>query len=61
MAAGHYKLDNLCGIIDKNDLQIDGRVRDVMNVDPLAEKYAAFGWNVLEINGHDMERDSVGL
>ena len=54
MAAGHYKLDNLCGIIDKNDLQIDGRVRDVMNVDPLAEKYAAFGWNVLEINGHDL-------
>ncbi len=54
MAAGHYKLDNLCGIIDKNDLQIDGRVRDVMNVDPLAEKYAAFGWNVLEVNGHDL-------
>ncbi len=54
MAAGHYKLDNLCGIIDKNDLQIDGRVRDVMNVDPLADKYAAFGWNVLEIDGHDM-------
>ena len=54
MAAGHYKLDNLCGIIDKNDLQIDGWVREVMNVDPLAEKYAAFGWNVLDINGHDM-------
>jgi transketolase len=54
MAAGHYKLDNLCAIIDKNDLQIDGRVRDVMNVDPLAEKYAAFGWNVLEVNGHDL-------
>ena len=54
MAAGHYKLDNLCGIIDKNDLQIDGWVRDVMNVDPLAEKYRAFNWNVLEINGHDM-------
>src|SRR5271157_2539108 len=54
MAAGHYKLNNLCGIIDKNDLQIDGWVRDVMNVDPLAEKYAAFGWNVLEINGHDL-------
>jgi transketolase len=54
MAAGHYKLDNLCGIIDKNDLQIDGLVRDVMNVDPLAEKYAAFGWNVLEIDGHDL-------
>jgi transketolase len=56
MAAGHYKLDNLCGIIDKNELQIDGRVRDVMNVDPLAEKYRAFNWNVLEIDGHDMDK-----
>jgi transketolase len=54
MAAGHYKLENLCGIIDKNDLQIDGWVREVMNVDSLTDKYAAFGWNVLEINGHDM-------
>ena len=54
MSAGHYKLDNLCGIVDKNDLQIDGRVRDVMDIDPLAEKYAAFNWNVLEIDGHDM-------
>ena len=56
MAAGHYKLGNLCGIIDKNDLQIDGWVRDVMNVDPLAEKYRAFNWNVLEIDGHDMDK-----
>jgi transketolase len=56
MAAGHYKLDNLCAIIDKNDLQIDGWVRDVMNVDPLAEKYRAFNWNVLEIDGHDMDK-----
>ena len=56
MAAGHYKLDNLCGIVDKNDLQIDGWVRDVMNVDPLADKYRAFNWQVLEIDGHDMEK-----
>lgn len=55
MAGGHYKLDNLCGIVDKNDLQIDGWVREVMNVDPLVDKYAAFGWNVIEINGHVME------
>jgi transketolase len=55
MSAGHYKLDNLCAIIDKNDLQIDGRVSDVMNVAPLAGKYAAFGWYVLEIDGHDPE------
>jgi len=56
MAAGHYKLANLCGIVDKNDLQIDGWVREVMNVDPLAEKYRAFNWNVLEIDGHDMDQ-----
>ena len=54
MAAGHYKLDNLCGIVDVNRLQIDGWVKDVMSVEPLAEKYAAFGWNVIEIDGHDM-------
>jgi len=56
MAAGHYQLDNLCGIVDRNQLQIDGWVREVMNVDPLGDKYAAFGWNVVEINGHDMEQ-----
>jgi transketolase len=54
MAAGAYKLDNLCAIIDKNGLQIDGLVREVMNIDPLGEKYLAYGWNVLEIDGHDM-------
>jgi len=56
MAAGHYHLDNLCGVIDKNDLQIDGWVRQVMNVDSLAAKYAAFGWNVVVIDGHNMEQ-----
>jgi len=61
MAAGHYKLDNLCAIIDKNELQIDGRVREVMNVDSLAEKYRAFHWNVLEIAGHDMENILEGF
>ena len=54
MAAGHYKLDTLCGIVDKNDLQIDGWVKDVMNIEPLAEKYRAFNWHVIEINGHEM-------
>jgi transketolase len=55
MAAGHFRLDNLCAIVDKNELQIDGWVRDVMNVDPLGAKYAAFNWNVLEIDGHNLE------
>lgn len=55
MEAGHYKLDNLIGIIDRNRLQIDGWVKDVMDVEPLAEKYRSFGWHAIEINGHDME------
>ncbi|MFZ0731888.1 MAG: transketolase [Candidatus Sulfotelmatobacter sp.] len=54
MEAGHYQLDNLIGIIDCNRLQIDGLVKDVMRVEPLAAKYASFGWDVLRINGHDM-------
>jgi len=57
MAAGHYKLDQLCGIIDNNGLQIDGRVSDVMSVYPLKEKWQAFNWNVIEVDGHDV----VGL
>src|SRR5579864_5612192 len=56
MEAGHHKLDNLIGIIDYNRLQIDGWVRDVMNVDPLEEKYRSFGWEVLSIDGHDMKQ-----
>ncbi len=54
MEASHHKLDNLVGIIDRNRLQIDGWVNDVMNVEPLAERYRSFGWEVIEIDGHDM-------
>ena len=53
MSAANYKLDNLIAIIDWNGLQIDGKNEDVMNVSPIDEKFAAFGWNVLMINGHD--------
>jgi transketolase len=56
MEAGHYKLDNLIGIVDCNRLQIDGKVCDVMNVDPLDEKYRSFGWEVLRVDGHNMEQ-----
>jgi transketolase len=56
MEAGHFELDNLIGIIDCNRLQIDGRVEDVMRVEPLAAKYGAFGWDVLRIDGHDMRQ-----
>jgi transketolase len=54
MAAGHHKLDNLCAIVDVNRLQIDGWVKEVMNIEPLSEKYAAFGWNVIDIDGHNI-------
>lgn len=55
MAASHYRLDNLCAMVDANALQIDGEVEKIMNVGPIGEKFRAFGWNVLEIDGHDME------
>ena len=55
MAAGHYKLDNLCVIVDHNGLQIDGNVADVMNVDPLEDKFKAFNFHVIKINGHDFD------
>jgi len=56
MEAAQYKLDNLIAIVDNNHLQIDGRTADVMNVDPLDERYKAFGWEVVRINGHDMQQ-----
>ncbi len=59
MFAAHYQLDNLCVIIDHNRLQIDGQVADVMNVDPLDQKLDAFGFNVLLVNGHDLE--AIGI
>lgn len=51
MAAGHYKLDNLCAVVDRNKLQISGATEEVMGHEPLGERFAAFGWNVIEING----------
>jgi transketolase len=56
MEAAHHKLDNLVGIVDCNRLQIDGPVAEVMNVDPLEEKYKSFGWDVVQIDGHDMDQ-----
>ncbi len=53
MFAHHYKLDNLCAVIDNNGLQIDGPVAQVMNPYPIPEKLRAFGWEVQEIDGHD--------
>ncbi|HEX6821511.1 MAG TPA: transketolase [Candidatus Sulfotelmatobacter sp.] len=61
MEAGHYQLDNLIAIIDCNRLQIDGLVQDVMGVEPLAAKYASFGWDVMRINGHHMDQINDSL
>ncbi len=56
MAAAHYKLDNLCAFLDFNLLQIDGPVKEVMNIEPALKKWRAFGWNTVEIDGHDMKQ-----
>ncbi len=55
MAGGHYKLDNLCAVVDRNRLQISGSTEDVMAQDVQSERWAAFGWHVIEVNGHDMD------
>jgi len=54
MSAVHFRLDNLTAIVDCNGLQIDGPVEEVMSISPLVDKWRAFGWNVLSIDGHDM-------
>lgn len=55
MFAAHYQLDNLTAIIDHNGLQIDGKVTEVMNPTPIDEKFKAFGWHVIVVNGHDFD------
>ncbi len=54
MTASHYSLDNLTAILDRNRLQIDGRTKEVMSVEPLAAKWQAFGWHTVEIDGHSI-------
>jgi len=54
MAAGHFKLDNLCAIVDYNGLQIDGQVEKVMGLAPLSEKWRSFRWNAMEVDGHSV-------
>ncbi len=55
MAAANWKVDNLTAILDRNNLQNDDFVDDIMSIEPLADKWRAFGWNVVEIDGHDMK------
>ena len=54
MSAAHYKLDNLIAIVDRNDCQIDGRTSDVMNLEPLSDKWKSFGWEVIECDGNSI-------
>lgn len=56
MSCGNYKLSNLCVFLDANKYQIDGMTKDVMDIEPLEEKVKAFKWNVLRIDGHDMDQ-----
>lgn len=61
MTAAHYQLDNLCALIDNNGLQIDGPVATVMGVEPIPDKWRAFGWEVIDIDGHDMAKIVAAL
>ena len=55
MSASHYKLDNLCVVVDNNNLQIDGEIGKVMSPYPIDKKFESFGFNVIQINGHDFD------
>lgn len=55
MTARHYKLNNVCAIIDHNGLQIDGPVVEIMNINPIKEKWEAFGWHTIEVDGHNFD------
>jgi transketolase len=55
MTAAHYNIDSLCAVVDANELQIDGPVEEVMGIQPIHDKWEAFGWHAVNIDGHDME------
>ncbi|HXY54528.1 MAG TPA: transketolase [Nitrospirota bacterium] len=61
MTAAHYRLDNVCALVDNNGLQIDGPVEKVMGVEPITDKWRAFGWEVFDIDGHDMAAITAAL
>ncbi len=56
MAASHYRCDNLCAMLDHNGYQIDGKVVDIMNIEPLADKWQSFGWKAISIDGHNIRQ-----
>ncbi|MCD6540119.1 MAG: transketolase [Candidatus Omnitrophica bacterium] len=55
MASAHFKVDNLCGIVDYNRFQIDGRIEKIMDIEPLVSKWESFGWHVIQVDGHNIE------
>jgi len=61
LAASKYHLDNLTAIIDRNGIQQEGRTEEILPLEPLADKWKAFGWNVLTINGHDLRQILTGV
>src|SRR5271165_1331552 len=61
MASSFHKVDNIVAIVDNNRIQLDGFVKDIMNVDPLADKWRAFGWHTIEIDGHDLRAIQAAL
>ena len=61
MSAAHYKLDNMVAFLDYNGLQIDGKTEDVMNIGSIVDKFKAFGWNEIEIDGHDFDQIFAAL
>ena len=61
MAAAHYKLDNLCIVVDNNGLQIDGNIAEVMSPYPIVDKLVAFGFHVIAIDGHDFDQIEAAL
>ena len=54
MSGAHYKLDNVCAVVDNNKVQENGPVNDIKNLEPLGEKWRSFGWNVLNVDGHEL-------
>jgi len=56
MSASHFQIDNLTAIVDHNGIQLDGRCCDIMGIEPLADKWRAFNWHVIEIDGHDIKQ-----
>ena len=56
LSAAHFKLDNLVAIVDRNSMQLSGWTRDIMNLEPLTQKWQAFGWHCIDIDGHDFDQ-----